>query len=342
MTIPLVDLVNLELTDAMQISPRATWASIGSALGLSEATVSRRWNSLVSRGLAWTSSALHPSVTLGAFIEIRVGVRLQEALMQSLAQHPDVITVGQTTGDDDVFCIVASTTLEGVLRCVHGGLPELAEAEHVRTSLFRHIAGGVHWSQGVLSAADERRLQQTSGAATHSSPPELTVADRDLFLALGEDGRASATELSRRLGRPVAHIRRRIDQLVSARQLIFRADVARPVFDLPIGMVVRMKAPPAEADAVARQLGQWRQTRFCAAVVGGANVILVVGLHDLADAERILARLTSEHPDIEVTDQRITTRLVKVYGRLLDEHGRAVGLVPVDPWVRTLTSERSS
>jgi hypothetical protein len=130
-------------------------------------------------------------------------------------------------------------------------------------------------------------------------------------------------------------VRRRIQSLLDSRQIIFRADVARPLFDLPLSMVVLMKAPPASADAVAGALGQWRETRFCAAVIGASNIILIVGLNDLLHAERMLSRLDAEFPDVEVHDRRIVTRMRKIYGHVLDEQGRSEEIVPVDPWVRT-------
>lgn len=331
-----VDLVDLEIADALQVSPRVTWSVVASALGLSEATVSRRWANLSAHGMAWTSAALHASISIGAFIEIRAKSSAQDEIIESLSLHPDVITVGQTTGDTNIFCIIIATTLDEVLRCINDGLPELALAESVRSSLFHQISGGIDWSQGVMSAATEKRIQKAGETSPQSPPLALTTKDRQLFLALGRDGRMSFSDLGQQLGRTATSARRRVEQLIKSRALVFRADVARPLFDQPIALVLSIKTDPANAKSLAQRLGLWRETRFCASVASAANVILIVGLHDLADAERMSARVVTKYPDVKVVNQKICTRFSKIYGRILDRYGRAVSTIPVDPWFRTL------
>jgi DNA-binding Lrp family transcriptional regulator len=333
-----VHATDLEIVDAVQISPRASWASVARAIGVSEVTVARRWKSLESRRLAWIGVALHPAVSYGSFIEIRCEGRQMEAIATSLGRHPDVITVGYTTGDYNLYCLTISTTLDGVLRCVHGGLPELLDANQIRISLYRQMTGGVDWRQGILSASDERQLHDNSKSRAHESLPTLTDRDRDLFLLLGRDGRSSPTELARALNVSPGAVARRLEQLQASNQIVFRCDVARPYFDLPLNMILLMKAPALLAEQTSLLLGHWRETRFCASVVGTANIILIVGLHDLVDAEGILRRLSLEHPEVELVDQRVATRMTKVYGRLIDEFGRSEGIVPVDPWTRVRRS----
>lgn len=329
-----VHATDLEIVDALQISPRASWASVARATGVSEVTVARRWKSLESRRLAWTCVALHPAVSQGAFIEIRCQGKHLDLTAASLGKHPDVITVGYTTGDYNLYCITIATTLEGVLRCVHGGLPELLDASQIRISLFRQMTGGVDWRQGILSVSDGKHLQNGVRSSAQDSEFMLGKNDRELFLQLGQHGRSSPTELARALNKSPSVVARRLEQLQASRQIVFRCDVARPDFDLPLSMLLMMKAPPLNTENTALLLGRWREARFCASVIGTANIILVVGLHDLIDAESILRRLSIEHPEVEIVDQRVSTRMAKVYGRILDSAGRSAGLVPVDPWVR--------
>lgn len=329
-----VHATDLEIVDALQIAPRASWASVARATGISEVTVARRWKSLESRRLAWTSVALHPAVSQGAFIEIRCQGKLLDLTAASLGKHPDVITVGYTTGEYNLYCITIGTTLEGVLRCVHGGLPELLEVSQIRISLFRQMTGGVDWRQGILSVSDEKHLQNGSRSKAQDTDFTLSKKDRALFLLLGQHGRSSPTDLARTTNTSPSVVARRLEQLQASRQIVFRCDVARPDFDLPLSMLLMMKAPQLNTENTAHLLGRWREARFCASVIGTANIILIVGLHDLVDAEKILTRLSMEHPEIEIVDQRISTRMTKVYGRILDSRGRSAAVIPVDPWAR--------
>lgn len=333
-----VDLVDIEITNALQVSPRVTWSVIASALGLSEATVSRRWKDLTTRGMAWTSSALHASYSIGAFLEIRSKTAVQKEIVYALSQHPDVITVGETTGDTNIFCIIISTSLKGILKCLNEGLPELASAEYVRSSLFPEISGGIEWSQGVIPAATEQRILKTGMPVGQAPPIGLSNSDREIFLALAHDGRKSLSSLEHTLQKTATAIRKRVDEMIRSRALVFRADVARPLFDQPIALLLSLKVEPAHVNLVAQQLGMWRETRFCAAVSGSANLVLIVGVNDLVASEKILAEIVAEFPTIEVMDQKICTRFSKIYGRVLDSLGREIDVIPVDPWYRTIHS----
>lgn len=326
-----VDASDLEIVDALQHNPRASWAAVGRALGLAEVTVARRWRSLAEQRLVWISAALHPEVSLGAFLEVTCEPRAVDRIATALAEHPDMITVGRTTGDFQIFAILLAGDLPGLLQRIGTGLPELGEAVRVRQSLFRRLHGGVHWRQSIIPAAASEQLTPRFPRLV-ATPPPITVADRDLFLTLNTDGRLRAAEVAERIGSSRAAVTRRLTQLEASRQLLYRCDVARPLFDLPLGMVLRLRAPDRLAGEIAAALGGWTETRLCAVTIGASNIVLIVGLHDLADAEQRLIRLAQDHPEVEVEDRRLITRMVKVYGRILDDQGRAERAVPVDPW----------
>ncbi|OYO14177.1 Lrp/AsnC family transcriptional regulator [Enemella evansiae] len=326
-----VDATDLEIVDALQHNPRASWAAVARALGLAEVTVARRWRLLEQQRLVWVSAALHPEVSLGAFLEVSCEPRAVERIAAALAEHPDMITVGRTTGDFQIFAILLAGDLASLLQRIGTGLPELGEAVRVRQSLFRRLHGGVHWRQGIIPAAAAEQLTPRLPELV-SSPPPISAEDRALFRTLNTDGRLTAAEVAERIGSSRPAITRRLTQLEGSRQLLFRCDVARPLFDLPLGMLLWLRAPDRLASEIAAALGAWTETRLCAVTIGSSNIVLIVGLHDLADAEQRLIRIAQDHPQVEVVDRRLITRMMKVYGRILDEQGRGARAVPVDPW----------
>lgn len=326
-----VDATDLEIVDAFQVSPKASWAAVGKAVGLSEMTVARRWRRLVGRREVWISAALHPEVSMGAIIEVRCEPARLDDLVDRLVEHPDVITVSRTTGAFQLYVIMLSTGLPRLLRRLRDGFPELQDAVETRQSVFRRLYGGVHWRQGLLDQASVEGLLAEEPLAL-SRGVALDEADRDLFMALNVDGRLTAAELATRLGGSRHTISRRLAQLERGRQLIYRCDVARPLFDLPLGLVVLLRAPDERAAETADALGSWVEARLSAVTLSSTNIVLILGLHDLADAERQLVRLAREHPEAEVVDRRIVTQTHKVYGRVLDDTGRVARTIPVDPW----------
>lgn len=339
---PTVDAVDLDITDALQIDPRVPWTVIGELVERSEVSVSRRWRSLNEKGLAWTGVALHPAASQGAFIEMGCWSDKFQPLIDQLVEHPDVITVGSTTGDFNLYCIVIGVSLEGVLNRIDQGLPELRLCERVRINLFHQIAGGVDWRQGIIDVESWRRkggsrsiavkeLQRVRNSASES-PVAPSVRFRRLFLELGADARRPLKEVAQALETTAPVVKRMISRLVDERQIVFRCDIARPVFDFPIAMVLSLKTAPEHAEQLAFRIGAWKETRFCASVASTANLIVVAGLRDLIDGDNFMSKLTDlEHP-VDVVQRAINTHTFKVYGRLLDDTGKSLRHISVDPW----------
>ena len=64
---------DLKLVDALQAAPRASWSTLGKALGLGAVTAARRWDGLVERGDAWLTAYAGGELTAQlalAFVEI--------------------------------------------------------------------------------------------------------------------------------------------------------------------------------------------------------------------------------------------------------------------------------
>ncbi|MCQ9386640.1 Lrp/AsnC family transcriptional regulator [Brevibacterium sp. 50QC2O2] len=328
------DPVDLDIVDAIQLHPRAPWSVIAERVGVSEATVSRRWHRLRSSGLAWSGVALHPAVSMGAFLEIRCWSDDHATLIGALAEHPDVITIGLTTGDFNIFVIILGIDLPAVLRRVYQNLPELDLADRVRVSLFHRISGGVSWRQGLLKVPTAEAL--VAGTPPGDREPRKvavpTVDLRPLFLELAGDARVPVRELARRLDTTPGIVSRQLAGLTEHDSVIFRCDVARPDFDYQVGILVLLQVPVLRSAAVAEAVGGWIETRFCTATTSAANIIVVAGLRDLPDSDRFLNKLARVDAGARVVDARIVTGNTKVYGWHLDGLGRAARCTPVDPW----------
>ncbi|MGO2034998.1 MAG: AsnC family transcriptional regulator [Brevibacterium sp.] len=340
-----VDALDLDITDALQVDPRVPWPVIGELVERSGVSVSRRWRRLTANGLAWTGIALHPAASQGAFIEMECWSEKFDDVVVALSEHPDVITVGSMTGDFNLYCIVIGVTLDGVLARVDRGLPELKLCGRVRINLFHQIAGGVDWRQGIIdletwrSRGGSRSVALKEFQRTRNSTGESAFAPstryRQLFLTLSADARRPLTEVAEILETSAPVVSRMLGKLIDERQVVFRCDIARPIFDFPIAMVLSLKVAPEHADELAFRIGAWEETRFCASVASTANLIVVAGLRGLVDGESFMVKTAGLGHQVEVIQRLVSTRTFKVYGRLLDEVGRSVRHIPVDPWLTT-------
>ncbi|WP_179129663.1 Lrp/AsnC family transcriptional regulator [Corynebacterium pacaense] len=337
-----VDALDLEIVDALQRDPRAGWTSVGTMVDRSPVSVARRWNRMSRAHLAWTGIALHPAASQGAFIEVSCSHANLSHVIENLSRYPDIITVGTTTGDFNLYCILIGVSLPGILRRINEDIIELRLCERTRINLFHQITGGVDWRQEIVGTTTSARDAPPPSEVMeefqnlHQSTRGVTQAPsasfRPLFLALGADARRPLNQLAEELGSTTSTVKRMVTQLQSRRQAIFRCDVARPLFDYPISTILSLRTPPEFAEELAFRIGGLKETRFCASVASTANVIVVAGLRSLLDGENFTSRIALMGIPAEIASRSISMRMAKVYGRILDNRGRSRLHIPVDPW----------
>lgn len=327
----MLDEIDLALVDAMQLNPRASWASLGSVLELAPITLARRWQRLVDSGSAWVTVALSNRRMRGAVLEMSCRPGTARSVALALAELPHVSTVGITTGRYQVFALVLAPTLPAIADVLVRRLPVPQDVTALHSYLYSGLFGGVVWRLGVMNRVQAEQVREVAGPAPASMRP-FGEGDRRLFLALGSDGRRSYNDLAEELGTSPQAVRRRLDRLRRHGDVTFRCDVARPLTGWGSMAFLWLSVPDDDLAAVGRSLGALPETRHCSGVPGPANLALVVSLRSLEHLDEVLGRIVRAHPTATVVDRRVVLQQVKVHGRIVDEQGRSVRVVPVDPW----------
>ncbi len=322
--------LDLALVDAVQVNPRATWATIAPHIGVSPVTAARRWQNLASAGLVWSGSVMGPALFSGAVLEFASEPRSSRALVEQLVAHPDVFTVGRTTGEFDVYALTVAPSSRALVRSVvdHAGVSGVSR---VRTNVYVRVFGGQQWRLSVLNSEDAAGVRGDPLRAVRA--PELDDVDRRMFMFLSADARVPFPRLADGLGVSAQLARRRFDRMMRSGHMALRADVARPLAGWPTAAIVWMSVPAHQLDAVGKALGAWREARFCAAVAATSNLVLVLNLRAAEDLLAVENRLLDVAPEATLVEQRLVVRMEKVNGHVLDELGRSSRVVPVDPWL---------
>jgi hypothetical protein len=114
--------------------------------------------------------------------------------------------------------------------------------------------------------------------------------------------------------------------------VLLRTEVPGPLAGWPVPFVVWADAPARRLDDVAARLGRVRHVRLCATLASTPGLLVVAWLRSLDDVHGFEQTLVQRVPEVEVTGRSVVLRTVKRMGRLLDEDGCAVGVVPMDVW----------
>ncbi|MGP4020977.1 Lrp/AsnC family transcriptional regulator [Saccharopolyspora sp. 5N708] len=325
---------DLELIDALQVNPRASWADIGAVLDLDPVTVARRWKRLEDARLAWSTVALGQRqlhTMCVAFLELTCETGAASEVASELARQPHMFTVQHVAGSYDLWTIAIAPNLTSLSEYVLHQLPRQKGITRVRTHIAtRAFDLSMRWRLRVLNAEQVERLRQCPTSPGTARP--MDDYDRRLFTALSLDGRRSFTDLEAELGMTARTVQRRINRLTAVGDIAFRCDLARQLAGWHASAVLWLEMPDDYLERTGEQLLRWPETRTCAAIAGPNNLLLTVGLHQVADLHGLVTRLRTQFPHATIVDRQIVLRQVKLYGRVLDATGRWVSATPLGPW----------
>ncbi|MDA3648467.1 Lrp/AsnC family transcriptional regulator [Saccharopolyspora indica] len=329
-----LDELDLSLVNAVQIAPRGSWQVIGSVLGVDPSTVARRWQRITEQGLVWVTAYARltaPSAFVLGCVEIDCRPSERDRLAVLLARLPQVVSVHHVGSGRDLLVLINARNLPALSRFV---LDELSHHPGVRrTSVHTATAvfgEGVQWRLNALSPA--QRAQLAAHAPPRAKQGVLTEEDRDLMVALSTDGRRTVAELAELTGASASTARRRLAKLVDRGLVSLRCEVAQSLTGWPVSAIFWANAPADELSAVGRALAELPEIRFCAAVTGEHNLVMIVWLRSPEDCQRLEERLAARLPSLSLAERAITLRQLKRQTRVLDDLGRGTEVVPTDPW----------
>jgi DNA-binding Lrp family transcriptional regulator len=331
---------DLALVEALQVCPRATWSAVAKATDTSPVTVSRRWSRLVDSGAAWVTGTPGLSVwnqQCVAYVAIRCSPGHKLSVADTLAGDPHALSVELTAGDVDLFVTVAAADLRALSRYLLERVDLIAGVTDTRTRICTHLyRDGSRWRLGSLPQQAVDRLAPAPGT---TSPHAQTVRsatsrpeDHRILVQLGLDGRASFTALAAGAGVSEGTVRRRLRSLLAAGTVVLRAEVAAHLTDWQVAVILSIDVPSDRLASAALAMSRLRHVRLCATLTGSPAIVVSVWLRDVESVHDFETTLAKAIPGVTVSDRLVTLHTVKRMGRLLDEDGRAVGVVPMDVW----------
>ncbi|MCU6479971.1 Lrp/AsnC family transcriptional regulator [Arthrobacter sp. A2-55] len=328
--------LDLALLNALQVSPRADWQQVGTALGVSAATVARRWDSLHGRGLAWVGLTMghRRSQEIASAFALVTCVGDPKVVAARLAREREVATIARTMGSHDLLLDILVHDLESLRRYLAIGLARIegvgAVVSYPITTIF---TTGSRWR---VRALEPNQVRQLSGGALPGSPRFTTNLDRldhQLIGALTEDARLSWTELATQCATSAPTARRRIQRLFSSGVIELRCELATPLVGPAIQVTFFLQLPSPSIQEAGKLIAAMSKCRLAASVVDRSNLVATMWFSSPAEIEPFEALLLSAFPQLAVNERIVHLHPVKRIGHLLDAQDRATGeVVPLAAW----------
>ncbi|MCA1190617.1 MULTISPECIES: Lrp/AsnC family transcriptional regulator [unclassified Saccharopolyspora] len=331
---------DVRLLRALQIDPRASFASIAAALGASEGAVRRRYHRLRTGGVLRVAGIVDP----GALGQSRWLVRLRcrpgsaAAIAEALAERDDVSWVALGAAGSEVTCAVRSRTREQREELLGRRLPRTAAVLDIRAAaLLRQFVGGRghHWAalRGALTEQEEAELGSAGNPfaenpVTAGDPVELSTSDERLLAALAADGRAGFVDLAAAADLTPGRAARRLHALLERRVVHVDVEIAAAALGLHARANLWLRVHPSAVKDVGRALAREPEVGFAAAVSGPHNLHAVAHCRNFDDLFEFTTDRIGALPGVHDVEVSPFVRHVKQAGTLVDDDRLAVPGIP--------------
>lgn len=328
---------DLALINVLQIAPRLSWADAAEVLGVHATTLAARWERLRSAGVSWITAHLigDPQQMCLAFVAVDCEMHRREEVTARLADMPEIVTVEEAASNRDLMLTVITPSLDDFSRKVIARLKEIDGLLKYQTALCTRLhASGGSWRLNVLSRAQQAAVRaaagpEASGVAQPAAREPLPESHLALLPFLARDGRATAADIARGLGRHPATVQRQLNRVLASGILSFRCEVAQKFSAFPVTCQWFVNVPAGRHEAAAAELRTMRNVRLSASTTGPTNFVIIMWLHSLADVMNIELALQQKVPGIVLVESVVMLSTVKRVGWMLNPDSRASGAVVV-------------
>jgi DNA-binding Lrp family transcriptional regulator len=330
-----VDETDLALLNALQVTPRGSWATLGHALDLDPATVARRWKRLQADGYAWVTCGVgpprHNSFCL-AYIEIECLRGEFDTVQNAFAQQAEVVYIHHVTGLRGLLIVVARSSPTKISEYIRDTIEPMPGVRtfHAEIRTAGHVEAS-RWRLRSLDSSQQRALHPRPETEARAYDTRLDHVDQQIYQLLHEDGRMPFTALAERAGVSEPSARRRANRLLSTGILRLRCEVVQSISGWPISAVVWANTSPKHLENTVQSLSALPQVRLCCSLTGPRNLLMMVWLRSLDALPQLERTLYDRTQELTIVDRAICLHTVKQLGRLLNREGRATAHVRTTP-----------
>ncbi|MEU5125156.1 Lrp/AsnC family transcriptional regulator [Streptomyces mobaraensis] len=320
---------DVRIIRALQVAPRASFASMAAALGLTESAVNRRYRRLCAEGVLRVVGVVNP----GALGQSRWLVRLRcrpgsvEAIANALARRDDVNWVAVGAAGSEVTCATQSRDRAQREELLGRRLPRTAAVLDIDAfAMLRQFMGGRghYWAalRGTLSPEQEAMLAGEEQPFTESpvvacDPVRLTPEDERLLDALAVDGRAGLVALAAATDSTPGRASRRLRALLRRRVVYFDVEIAPAALGFHARANLWLRVHPSEVKNVGRALAREPEIAFAAAISGPYNIHAVAHCRDFDELFEFTSDRIGTLPGLQSMEVSPVLRHVKQAGTLV-------------------------
>lgn len=328
---------DLALIQVLQTWPRIGWADAARVLDVHATTLAARWDRLRSSGAAWTTAHLmgDPKQMLLAFVAVDCEMNRRESVKAELAAVPEIVTVEEAASNRDLMLTVITKSLDDFSTQVVSRLKSIEGLTKYQISLCTRLHSSAdEWRLNILNRSQLATLRTLGphagpGAGRPAPGGDLPASHLALLPLLARDGRATAADIARELGRHPATVQRQLNRVLASGLLLFRCEIAQRYSSYPVTCQWFANVPAGQHEAAAAEIRGISNVRLSGSTTGPTNFVIIMWLQSLADVMNAELALQQKVPGIELVESVVMLGTVKRVGWMLNQDTTSSGAVVV-------------
>ena len=259
-----------------------------------------------------------------AIVEVDCHTESLPQVIKTLCANLMIVSIDETTGDRDLLLTVVAPDLPTLSDMVIDWIGGLRGVHGSRSALVTSVViGSNSWRIDALSKAEKILARGHRPGELWMLPPD--DLDRELAQELAVDGRTSATSLARTLDIPASTLHRRLQKLLTNRQIELRCDVAPELGGWSLECTWTATIPLNHKTRVLELLRQQSGLRSCMWITGSNNLRVNFRVERQSGIGMIESAVAEAIPGLAPAETIVYMRSHKSMGWVLDRGGRATG-----------------
>ena len=338
------DELDYRIIHALQIDPRASWASLSPVIGAEAGTLGRRWKRIQKEGLAWTTALSVNMRDSGAILVVDCHPGTMHDVVLAFREMPQAITIDVGTGNMELVITVVEHDGESLARFLFEDLRTTPNIRSVQAYLTTQTwKNGEQWRLGSLAPDEVDAIPQAKPPRRRAAKSISPNIESAIFTLLGPDARVPAAKVAQAAGVSLQRAQDAIDVMRERGDIKLRTHVNRSVSGWPIHLWYFLDVQPSKLDHIGKTLSSMGEVRFVASVAGSHNLIVSVWLRRLVQAHTFERFMEEKFGVVNIAGRSVIMRTVKYMGHLLDASGQNQGVyVPMVTAVRARELEQGS
>ena len=325
-----LDQLDQQMIEMLHRDGRRSVASLARALGVTNQTVTKRLDRLLSRDAIRITVRVDP-VALGFPLFWSVGVRVKPGAANRVAAEfasmDDVAWVGRSTGGFDVMIEVFLPDTDAVFEFLNTRLAEMPDIVATREWLVLRSAKYEYlWESDGTGPESARSTQEAEGGDGAREPVHgwttkpgsqrdlvrVDDLDREIIRLLRQDGRRPLADIARRVNVAEGTVASRVERLLRGGAMQVIAHVNWPAIGYPVHVNVGIGITRGQVVQVGERLAAQPNVSYVGYTTGDFDVVAEAFLPDNASLLEFIDADVAAIPAVESIETWHVLQVAKV------------------------------